>query len=164
MLTFRTVRCAALAFATTLPLTGCFETFSEPYDGPTVVEFEQVAGRYSATVTEGDGLTELRVNLIGPQQGTDVTINVAVDDASTAVEGTHYAFPEGAQVTIPANSSFGSFPINVLDDSLPDGESGTLILELAGSQDGSIEGADNLDDFILTIEAAEPPAPDPVNG
>lgn len=132
-------------------LTGCFETLAGPYDGPPQVEFEQVAGRYTRSVNEGIGTVELRVNLIGPHQGSDIQINVDVAEGSTAAEGTHYSFPNGRQVTIPANSSFGTLAISVPGGTLSAGQRVALNLELAGSADGSIEGADNLDDFALTI-------------
>lgn len=156
MLTFRTARLAAFALLVGLPLSGCFDTFAEPYDGPTVVEFDQVSGAYTRTVSQTAGAVQLRVNLIGPQQSSPVTINVRVDDASTAVAGTHYSFPDGAQVTIPANSSTGFLNINVINGSLPAEATAirTLILELDGSADGSIQGAENLDDFTLRIRGA----------
>lgn len=54
--------------------------------------------------------TTVKVMLIGPHQSSAITLNVGVDAASTAVEGTH--FDLGATtVTIPANSSFGEFTL-----------------------------------------------------
>ena len=142
---------AAFALVCALPLAGCFETIAGPYDGPTVVEFDQVSGRYSAAVASGSGAVGLTVNLIGPQQGADVTVGVMViDSTTTAIEGTDYTFPNGAQVTIPANSSSGTFTINV-EPGLAAGVRRTLAMELGSSADGSIEGAENLDDFVLTI-------------
>lgn len=158
MLTFRTARLAAFALLVGLPLSGCFDTFAEPYDGPPLVEFAQVGGQYSATVNQTAGTVQLPVNLIGPQQGSPITINVRVDEASTAVEGTHYSFPDGAQVTIPANSNTGFLNIDIINGGLPAEATatGTLIMELEGSADGSIQGAENLDDFTLTIRGAPP--------
>lgn len=147
----RIFQATALAVVLAVPLTGCFETISGPYDGPPLVEFDQVAGGYSADVPEGAGVISLRVNLIGPQQGSPITINVATTEGTTAVEGTHYAFPNGATVTIPANASSGQLQIDILDDSLAADESGVLNLELTGSSDGTIEGADNFDDFSIQI-------------
>ncbi len=40
--------------------------------------------------------------------------------------------------------------IEVINDSDDDGPK-TVVMELAGTSDGSIEGADNFDDFVLTI-------------
>ena len=151
----RTLTTSALALGLVIPATGCFETISGPYDGPTVVEFAQFAGAadpYTRTVGEDAGTVGLTVNLIGPQQASDIVIQVAVDEgASTAEAGSDYTFPNGAQVTIPANSSSGTLSINVLDDGDDDGDAETIVMELAGTADGSIEGADNFDDFTLTI-------------
>ena len=162
--TLRPARSLALGLLAAVALSGCFENdFLTPYEGPTVVEFEQVAGRYTRTVNEGAGNVEIQVNLIGPQQSSDTQINVDVVGGSTAAEGTHYSFPNGRSVTIPANSSSGMLTINVPVGPLAGpvrndqgviirpAETATLRLELAGTPDGSIEGAENFDDFVLTI-------------
>lgn len=140
----------ALAFAFAVTTTGCFEQLVGPYDGPLLVEFAQVDGGYEAAVPEGAGTVTLDVNLIGPQQSSAVTVAVATT-GSTATEGTHFSFPNGASVTIPANSSTGEFSINIPDGGLAAGASVDLVLELTQSSDGSVEGSDNLDDFTLTI-------------
>jgi hypothetical protein len=151
----RTLTTSALALGLVIPATGCFETIAGPYDGPTVVEFAQFVGSadpYARIVGEDAGTVELTVNLIGPQQGSDTVVQVAVDESlSTADAGSDYTFPNGAQVTIPANSSSGTLQINVLDDGDDDGGNETIFMELTGTADGSIEGADNFDDFALTI-------------
>lgn len=146
----RFIRPAALVAALAVLTTGCFEDLAGPYDGPPLVEFAQVEGGYTAVVPDAAGTVTLTVNLIAPPQGSPVTVGVAV--GGSASEGTHYTFPEGAQVTIPANSNFGELPINILDGDIPAGETVELELELTESQDGSVEGAENLDDFTLAIE------------
>ena len=88
---FRSARLVALGLAAAVVLTGCFENdFLTEYEGPTVVEFDQVAGRYSRSVQEGSGdtgLVGLTVNLIGPQRSSDTVINVdVIADGTTAVE------------------------------------------------------------------------------
>ncbi len=57
-----------------------------------------------------DVTTTVKVMLIGPHQSSAITLNVSVDAASTAVEGTHFDLGATA-VTIPANSSFGEFTL-----------------------------------------------------
>lgn len=147
----RTLTTSALALGIVIPFAGCFETVAGPYDGPTFVEFAQVpGGPYSRSVDEDEGTVGLTVNLIGPQQASDIVVEVTVDAASSAIAGTDYSFPNGAQVTIPANSSSGMLMIEVINDSDDDGPK-TVVMELAGTSDGSIEGADNFDDFVLTI-------------
>ena len=144
---------AALGLAAGVFLTGCFENdFLTPYEGPDVVEFDQVAGGYTITAIEGDDLYELRVNLIAPQRGTATEIEVAVvDSLTTGDEGTLFEFPEGRTVTIPANSSFGTLPIRILNNSVESNGTRTIGLELVGSSDGTVTGADNLDDFLFTV-------------
>ena len=141
---------AAIALGVAVSTTGCFEELVGPYDGPTQVEFAQVRGAYTTSVADGSGSRTLTVNLIGLPQSSPITIGVSTE-GSTAVEGTNFSFPNGAEVTIPANSSFGELTINVFDANITAGESVVLDLELTQSSDGSIEGADNLDDFTVRI-------------
>lgn len=147
------IRAVALCSLLAIPLTGCFEEFATAYDGPTVVEFDQSAGgSYAIAVAEGSGVISRQINLIGPQQGSasNITFNV-VNEGTTAVEGTHYSLPNGNQVEIPANSSFGQLQVNILGNSLSEGQRVTLQLELVGSQDGSVGAAENLKTFVITI-------------
>ena len=141
----------ALLLVSGLALTGCFEDPVGVYNQDPQVEFAQVSGRYSAAVAEGAGTVALTVNLIGPQRSTDTVVDFMVGEGTTAVEGTHYSFPNGMQVTIPANSSFGDLEVNVLPNSLDAGASGALELVLEDSQDGAVKAAPNLGTFTLTI-------------
>ena len=145
----RFTRSAAFLAVITLFSTGCFEDLTGPYDGPSQVEFAQVGGGYSTAVAAGTGDITLRVNLIGPQVGTPITVGVTA--SGTAVEGRDFTFPNGAEVTIPANSSFGDLTLNIPTGTVAAGASQTIDLELTQSADGSVEGADNLDDFRITI-------------
>lgn len=150
------LRTSVLALAAlALTATGCdFEEFDGPYDGEPVMEFNQLtgpAGPYGVAVSEGSGTLSLRTNLIGPQMGSATTLSFSVVDGTTAVEGTHYALPNGTDYTLPANSSFASIDIEILDGSLDEGESRVLRLELEGASDGSIGAAENFDDFTVTI-------------
>jgi hypothetical protein len=134
----------ALSFAAcALLLTGCFDDFSEPFDGNPTVEFAQTAnGRYQATVNDGSGNDTLTVNLIAPQFAEEKTIDfVVVDSLSTAEEGVNYTLPQGDSFTLPANSSFGEVVFTVLDGQIPAGETRTIYFRLLGSQDGEVEPA-----------------------
>lgn len=141
---------AALALGVAVSTTGCFEELAGPYEGPPQVEFAQIGGGYATAVADGNGPLTLTVNLIGPQQSSPVTVGVTTE-GSTAAEGTNFSFPNGSEVTIPAGSSFGELTINVLDADITPGERLALNLELTQSSDGSILGADNLDDFTVEI-------------
>lgn len=121
-----------------LVLTGCFDDFSEPFDGPAQVEFSQVNGRYQTSVFDGTGAIELSANLIAPQFGEPKTINFeVVDSLTTAVPGTHYELPSTSFV-IPDSSSFGTIPVTILDGLILPGGSRTLYLRLQGSEDGEV--------------------------
>lgn len=157
-----------LLFTLAVPVlvtSGCdFETFDGPYDGMPVMEFHQVSEAnssptasqpYALTAVEGatESTVRLQTNLIGPQQSADRTLSfTVVSDGTTAQEGVHYSLPSGTEYTLPANSSFGFIEITILSNSLDDGESRALRLELEGSTDGGIGAADNLDDFTVRID------------
>lgn len=164
---------AALALGVAVSTTGCFEELVGPYDGDPQVEFAQVRGAYSQRVADNATTLTYTVNLIGPQRSTPTTINVTTGTGEAnfppdvaggdAVEGTNFTFPDGPSVTIPANSSFGEFRVQILDAGFApavrdeDGnlvtpaEGASLRLELMESNDGTVTGAENLDDFEIII-------------
>ena len=147
----------ALAIGLSIPLTGCFETITGPYDGPPVVEFEQRPGGYVLAVTEASGQVQLKVNLVGAQRSSDLVLNVRVDESSTAVAGEDYSFPNGTQVTIPANASSAFFPITIVDDSDVNNDV-RLALELEGTAE--VAATENWKDFVITIRNDDtPPMP-----
>ncbi len=55
--------------------------------------------------------TTAQLNLVGPQRGADVTVRVLVDPAYTTANAASYSLVNGGNVTIPANSSFGSLTL-----------------------------------------------------
>jgi hypothetical protein len=88
----------------------------------------------SPNLTRSTGTFTVRVNLVGAQRATDATFSYRVVTAeSTAVEGTHFAALSGTG-TIPANSSFGTITINVLNPGATTG-SRILVLELIDNGD-----------------------------
>ncbi len=164
----RFARKAALGAAAGVLLSGCFENdFLTTYQGPDQVAFAQVSGRYTLAVGERAGTVNLTVELIS-STGTlanDLTVDVLVDAAGTsAVDGVHYRFPNGRQVTIPAGKATGTLPIEVIDGPLAGATATaaaqrvTLDMELSDSADGSVTGAENWDDFTLTIVGQAPAA------
>jgi hypothetical protein len=85
-------------------------------------------------ITDGKRIKDsIRVNLVGPQLSTPITVNFAVDPSSTAVAGTHYALITTSSVTIPANSSFGFIYFEVIDDNVLPGEIWKLKINLTSS-------------------------------
>ncbi|MFD2035132.1 hypothetical protein ACFSKL_10035 [Belliella marina] len=104
--------------------TGCFEDYDERFLFTDFrVEFQDAvvnnpgAGldyAVVATLNDNAGLREYQVNLIGGLSDTEQIIPVVfLTDESTAVENTHFSFPNGAQVVIPAGEAFGKFSINI---------------------------------------------------
>lgn len=97
----------------------------------------------------------LRVQLIGEQRSSDLSVSFEVDTQnSTAVAGTHFNLVTTSPITLPANSSStGEIEIEIIEDSVPDGEVVTLVLVLQDS-DG-VKAAENLKTYTLTIEGFE---------
>lgn len=89
-----------------------------------------------------------RVNMTGYQSPQDIRLKFkVVDEESTAIEGYHYTFPNGNDIIIPANSSFGYLEVNVLPD--PSG-SAVLVVELLG--DENIKPMDNYKSIAIPLD------------
>lgn len=83
-------------------------------------------------ITRTSGQISFRVNFVSAHRSTDQTINyTVVADATTAVAGVHYGQLSGT-LTIPANSSYGDFVVNVLDPG-PGTGSVDLVVQLEGN-------------------------------
>jgi len=94
------------------------------------------------------GSVTLRVNMVGPQRTTDTNFDyIIVTGETTAVAGTHYTAPSGRGV-IPANSSFGTITINILD---PGATTGTKDLVLQLFDNSSIKASVNYSKVGLRI-------------
>lgn len=136
---------ALCALTVVSSLAGCNEYIYPDlaYSGPSVVEFKnQYIGRSSTTVpalpttvissfnqlterrvTEAIALDSVLIQLVGPHQGSPITVNFNVepfpaDDGTIngAVENTNYTIlGDSRSTTIPANSSFGWIRFNVND-------------------------------------------------
>lgn len=85
-------------------------------------------------VTDGKRIKDsIRVNFVGPQRSTPISVTFTVDPASTAVAGTHYALTTTNSVTIAANKSFGYIYYEVIDDNILPGEIWKLKISLTGN-------------------------------
>jgi len=83
-------------------------------------------------ITRTSGTINLRVNLVSAQFSTDQVLNVSVVSASsTAVPGTHFTVP--ATVTIPANTSFGQFPVTIINNGPATG-SVDVVFQIEGNE------------------------------
>lgn len=126
---------------------GCESWFEHPprtFEGPSQVEFKPLV----RTVSQAAGTVNINVQLIGPHSSTDTPVNFSVTGASTAAAGTHYNLA-ATSVVIPANSSFGTIAVQVVDGSVPAGEIRTVVIELADT--GDVLAAENYKTFTLRI-------------
>jgi hypothetical protein len=79
-------------------------------------------------ITRASGTFTVRVNLIGGQKTTAQQFSYKVATESTAIPGTHFATFSGTG-TIPANASFATIPVTILNPG-PGVGSVVLVLEL----------------------------------
>jgi hypothetical protein len=91
------------------------------------------------TLSRTTGTVSLRVNLVGAQKTTDTNFDFIVSSETNAVAGTHYTAITG-KGTIPANSSFGTVTITILD---PGATTGTKDLVLQLVDNSSIKASVN---------------------
>ena len=112
----------------------------------------------SDEIEEGANGVTTDIQLIGPQQDSDLQVDFVVIDsarsgATQAEEGVHYEI-ESSSATIETGTSSAEVAINVLDNDLDDGDvEYDLLLEIQES-DG-IEPAENLKVYTLTIEGQD---------
>lgn len=107
-----------------------------------------------------DGIAKkdsIRINLVGAQRSTPVTVNFAINSASTAVAGVHYTMvTTGTSVTIPANSSFAYIRFNVIADNIEPGEVWNLRFDLTGVDAGNVTISENYKTFTRQIRTLCP--------
>ncbi len=80
-------------------------------------------------ITRATGTVTLRVNLVGAQKSTATDFDFVVASESTATAGTHYTAITG-KGTIPANSSFGTITITILNPGVSSTTARDLVLQL----------------------------------
>jgi len=81
--------------------------------------------------------TMVRINLVGAPLDVPVNILIGVDTSTTAVQGVHYNIAD-MEITIPANSSFVDFPVDILTSNLDANESPDLVLNIIDAGDVKI--------------------------
>ncbi|MFN0015471.1 MAG: hypothetical protein ACKVU2_13070, partial [Saprospiraceae bacterium] len=74
----------------------------------------------------------IKAMLIAAHKSSPVNYTFEILPTSTAVAGTHYTV-SGTTGSIPANSSFGNLPIQILPDNINPGESWTLNIKLVSA-------------------------------
>lgn len=106
------------------------------------------------TVANTVGTVNLQVNLVARQRASDETITYrVVPEGTTAVAGTDYNV--SGTLTIPANSSFGTLSVAVVNTGAIGG-SVDLLLELEGN--ATIQPSENYKRVQLRITRPNPPA------
>ena len=108
-----------------------------------------------AFITRASGTATFRVNLLGKQRGTAsivkynvVAVGAAVGATVTygapvsgtlttfdGVSGTHYTDPGGGVCTIPANTSFGTITIGIINSGVSANTTALLSIELVDGGD-----------------------------
>lgn len=111
-----------LSFAT---LTSCLVEDTEPSaindDGPNLAGFAQKSLSVAA-ISDGneyDNLINMEVK--GPtfkEMTEDVTVTIAVDPSSTAIEGVHFAFDSKTITLSASNNYLGQLPITMLTEGI----------------------------------------------
>lgn len=122
---------------------------------PTTLQDEYIGIDQSKTqflyLRTGDNLpvsSEMRAMLIAPLKSSATNFTFEIGSGSTAIEGIHYTV-SGTSGTIPANSSFGEFPISILPDNIEAGEVLTLDLTITS---GDIQVANGLNTASFAIQ------------
>ncbi len=106
----------------------------------------------SQTNLETDGNIQIAVNILNPNaNATSVDINVT---GGTAVYGTNFTYSP-VTVTFAGGQTFGElFNINIIDDSVPDGDK-TIVFSLSNPTNGASIGSPG--QLTLTIKDADTP-------
>lgn len=100
-------------------------------------------------VSTSAGSAAVEVQLIGEQQDSDVSVAFNVDGESTAEEGVHYNLTTSSPVTLGSGTSTVDIEVELIEDSVADGESVRLIINLEDS-DG-IPASPNLAQSVTII-------------
>ncbi len=122
-----------------LTTTACFEDPGTDtiFDG-NYVEFNAgnlPNGLTTTQVRENTDQTDevmLQVNRVSTSATSPITIEIAVDPASTAVSGVHYSLSTQS-VTIPAGEFVADFPVTILTGNIDPSETPELILQMSSA-------------------------------
>jgi hypothetical protein len=119
------------------------------------VEFDEATSS-GAYLRVNDGLNvadELQINLVAAPSSSAITVNVEVDaESTTAIAGVHYVDLVAGPIIIPANSSFGSVPFEVIDDNIEPGETWVLAYKITGGSADIGPATTSTHSIIVTCE------------
>lgn len=136
-----------IAFLLLLGVGGCEEE-RIIYDGPTVVEFAPATASVKKGMEAAPGTFTAKVQLVGPQQPSDIILDYVVDPSGTATADQYLIEGTAGKVVIPAKSSHGFIKIAAVPSKIPQG-SKTVVLILKGNP--AIAPSANYKKFTLTI-------------
>lgn len=127
---------------------GACEELEYKYSGPALASFTNgVAGGFYVENT-GNSIDTIIVG-VTTISGSARTINVGIDDTSTAISGTHYTL-ETNTVTIPANSSIGYVIVKGIYDGFTDPmDFKSLVLTIEPTTD--IDAAQFDNQYVLAL-------------
>lgn len=147
-----------LGLVASLSACDLFERRDRSFDDDPKLEFFPLTQTVSESTLEEEGLGSFtlapEIQLIGPQQESDLNVNISAADSSTAVEGEDYNL-SSTSATISSGESQVEFPVEVLNNDEDDGGTvNVLFLNIQGS-DGGVAPAENLKTYTLRIEGAD---------
>lgn len=138
----------------TIIIGSCTKTENEIFTG----EFIQLPLTFNGEyLKQNDGQTVdlgVSVTLAGPQRSSPVSFSFEiVDSLSTAEENTHFTIDSNTGM-IPANSTRGPLPIQIIDDNIGDGERLIIAVRLT-SADVSLNPNYTLGEYSISVICGE---------
>ncbi len=129
-------------------LFGSCKKYKVVYDADSQVEFKPITVTLAKGTVATPGTTTVLVQLIGPQQSSDITVPYTIDATSTAIAGTHFTTNTSGTVTIPANKSTGSIVITAIPANVTSAKKLILVL----SDGASLPVSQNYRKSTITIQ------------
>ncbi len=89
--------------------------------GPNLAGFEQTSQTIAAVADGEEYQFKIRMKVVGPTSKNitnDISLTVAADPSSTAVEGTHYRIDNPTMTLSPSNNLLGLFTITMLTEGI----------------------------------------------
>lgn len=124
----------------TLLFSSCLVDDEAPSDnndsGPNIAGFAVTSQNLSAVADGNTREFGIVVELKGPglrEATEDVTLTVASEPGSTAIEGVHYEFPSSSITLTKANNYFGTLPITVITEGVEAPLTAELVLSVASA-------------------------------
>jgi hypothetical protein len=101
--------------------------------------------RVSSTQTD---VVQVQVNRVSTNAASPITVTIAADPTSTAVQGVHYSLPSNT-LTIPAGVFVANFPVTVLTGNINPNETPNLVLRITGANGSDVSA--NYNDLTVRI-------------